>query len=69
LFALDLRSAEPGNEGSGWLCESRPFRSIGAMAMDRQFYPTPLRSNYDLLIFVEETTPARQLATRSGPRD
>jgi erythromycin esterase-like protein len=69
LFALDLRSGEPGNEESGWLCETRLFRSIGARAMDRQFYPTPLRSNYDLLIFVEETTPARQLASRPGPRD
>lgn len=68
LFALDLRSARPGDKESGWLCETRPFRSIGAVAMDEQFFPTPLRAYYDLVVFVEETTPARQLATRPVQR-
>ncbi len=63
LFVLDLRLARPGDEGAGWLCETRPFRSIGALAADMQFFLTPLRAHYDLVVFVEETAPARQLVT------
>ena len=60
-FALDLRQVEPEDAGSAWLGQTRPFRSIGALARDEQFYPTPLRDYYDLIVFVEETTAARQL--------
>jgi erythromycin esterase-like protein len=60
-FVLDLRQVEPENVGSAWLAETRPFRSVGSLARDEQFYPTPLRDFYDLIVFVEETTPARQL--------
>jgi len=67
LFALDLRPARPGDEGSGWLCETRPFRGIGSGPMDEQFSPTPLREYFDLVIFVEETTAARQLPTPPSP--
>jgi erythromycin esterase-like protein len=63
LFALDMRSVRQEDEGSGWLCETRPFRSIGSKATDEQFFPTPLREYFDLLVFVEETTAARQLPT------
>jgi len=60
-FALDLRLADPESGESAWLTETRPFRSVGALARDEQFYPTPLRDFYDLIVFVEETTAARQL--------
>jgi erythromycin esterase-like protein len=60
-FALDLRQVESEVAGSAWLTETRPFRLVGSLAMDEQFFPTPLRDYYDLIVFIEETTPARQL--------
>jgi erythromycin esterase-like protein len=63
VFALDLRMADPASLASGWLCEERPFRLIGAMAMDEQFQPTRLRDLFDLVVFVKESTPAQQLGT------
>ena len=60
-FILDLREADVGDAGSAWLTETRPFRLIGAMAWDEQFSDTPLRDYYDLIVFIRETTAARQL--------
>jgi len=59
-FALDLRRANSEVAGSAWLTETRPFRLVGSVAMNEQFFPTPLRDYYDLIVFIEETTPARQ---------
>ncbi|MCP4574047.1 MAG: erythromycin esterase family protein [bacterium] len=61
IFALDLRAAVKDSGSSGWILEGRPFRSIGAMAMDKQFHPQRISRLFDLMIFVETTTPARQL--------
>ena len=61
IFALDLRGREGEDAGFEWLNEVRPFRLVGAAAMDEQFLPTPLRDHYDLIIFVKETMSARQL--------
>ena len=58
-FVVDLREADA--DGSTWLTETRPFRLIGAMAWDEQFSDTPLSAYYDLIVFIEETTAARQL--------
>jgi erythromycin esterase-like protein len=41
------------------------FRSIGAMAMDNQFHPATLAKAFDLMVFLDETTPTRGLW---GPR-
>jgi len=61
IFALDLREAVRDSEPSGWLLEERPFRHIGAMAMDHQFRPSRVSRDFDLMVFVEETTAAWQL--------
>lgn len=61
LVIVDLRSAEEGSEESGWLFEPMPFRSIGALAMDQQFYPTSLAGEYDLIVYLRDTSAARQL--------
>jgi hypothetical protein len=37
------------------------FRSIGAMALDAQFHDTDLARLYDLIVFLDETTPTRGL--------
>ena len=60
-FILDLREADAGDPGSMWLTETRSFRGIGSMAWDEQFSDTPLSDYYDLIVFIEETTAARQL--------
>ena len=41
--------------------ETHPFHAIGAMAWDEQFSDTLLSAYYDLIVFIEETTAARQL--------
>jgi hypothetical protein len=58
---LDLRRAEAGDAGSGWIAEARPFRSIGAAAMERQFFPARLGQIFDLLVHIETTTAAVQM--------
>lgn len=68
LLALDLREARGDDPGAAWLREPRPFRSIGALAMDEQFFPAPVADQFDLLIWIRDTTPARQLATPPGGR-
>jgi erythromycin esterase-like protein len=37
------------------------FRSIGAMAMEQQFHPANLPRAFDLIVFLDETTPTRGL--------
>ncbi len=58
---VDLRRAEPDSEGSGWLTESRPWRSIGAMAMDQQYREGRINDRFDAVIWIAETSPAVQL--------
>jgi erythromycin esterase len=53
---LDLRKAEKGSAGSGWLAGGISHRNIGALAMDAAFAPTVLPTAYDLLIFFDRTT-------------
>lgn len=63
---LDIRSAKPGDPGSGWLAEERPMRGIGAMAMEEQFSPCMVRDLYDVLVYQDQTTAAKQLETKPG---
>jgi hypothetical protein len=37
------------------------LRSMGAMAMDRQFQPAPTPTMFDALVFLDQTTPSRGL--------
>ncbi len=61
-LVVDLRTAEPGDPASQWLCEPLPFRSIGALESEQQFHPASLPREYDALVFLRDTTPAVQLA-------
>ena len=63
---LDLRRADAKSPESKWLTEQRPFRSIGALAMEEQFHPSTVTKNFDVLIYFDETTGARQLDTPPG---
>ena len=55
-FILDLRKAVPRSADSGWLCERRPFRSIGSMEMEEQFSPTSIRDCFDAVVWIERTS-------------
>jgi len=52
---LDIRGATPGDPGAAWACTPRPMRSIGAMAMDQQFFPVVANDLFDVLVWEEET--------------
>jgi erythromycin esterase len=60
-FIVDLRAAQPGDPSSSWLRTPMPVRSIGAVAMEQQFYPANLATMFDLVVFLDETTPTRGL--------
>jgi erythromycin esterase-like protein len=59
-LALDLRSAanSPGGDGN-WLAQPHDFRSIGATASDWGFIPTPVAKRFDVLVYLDRTTPTR----------
>lgn len=67
IVLVDLREGKPGDPGSGWLTEERPFGGvIGALEMPQHYHAAKMQGPFDLLLYVRETTPARQL--QSGPR-
>jgi erythromycin esterase-like protein len=63
IFMVDLRRGSANHPGSAWLNQPTEFRSIGALAMsERQFSPIQLRAAFDLLVYIDETTPTRPLS-------
>jgi erythromycin esterase len=54
-LALDLRHASDDAPESSWLRRPHNFRSIGALAMDRQFFPTVVPDLYDVLLYFDQT--------------
>jgi erythromycin esterase-like protein len=65
-FILDVRAARPGDPASEWLLQPLQLRSIGALAMDQQFYPANLSKLFDLVVFLDETTATRGLGQTGG---
>lgn len=69
LCIVDLRAARADDPGSAWLTQVHPFGgTIGALAMEEHYSEQPLQGSFDLLVFMRETTAARQLETRPGRR-
>jgi erythromycin esterase-like protein len=64
IFLLDLRQAQRRERGSSWLYGPQLFRSVGAVALDRQFARAAVAELYDLVIWIESTTAAVQLERR-----
>jgi erythromycin esterase-like protein len=60
-FLLDLREARKDPEVETLLRSGVSMRSIGAMSMEAQFYPVPVLDFYDVLAWVDQTGPSRQL--------
>lgn len=58
-FFLDLRATTAPE--AAWLTKSHPFRSIGALAMEKQFFPAKLPELFDGILYLEETTAAQKL--------
>lgn len=57
IFILDLRNTKKQNsENSKWLMEKLDFRSVGAMKTESEFYETDLTDDFDLIIFINEST-------------
>jgi erythromycin esterase len=62
IFVMDLREAKKQNSTySKWLMEQLSFRSVGAMKTDNEFYETDLTADFDLLIFIRESTNSKLL--------
>lgn len=57
-LALDLRRAERSSPASGWVWEPADMRSIGAMAMDHAFSGGVPGEHYDVLFYVQDSTPS-----------
>jgi len=60
-FAVDLRKADPTASGSSWISEQLQIRSIGAGAMDAQFFPVVPRDIFDVLIWQSQTNASRPI--------
>ena len=58
-FVLDIRQARAGDPVAGWLRAPGRLRNIGAVALDQQFQPANLGQLFDLVVFLDETTPTR----------
>jgi erythromycin esterase-like protein len=63
LFAVDLRSVPAGSPAASWFGEAHKSRSIGAAFSSSLepvlWNPGPVRSDFDVLLFVEKTSAAR----------
>ncbi len=63
-FVLNVRAAREDDPASAWLTGMDgmvTMRSIGALEQDRQFWPEIPTVSFDALVYINTTTPARQL--------
>jgi erythromycin esterase-like protein len=65
-FVLDLRRAITTSPGSSWATEQRMIRSIGAGAMDQQFFPVVVNDIFDLIVW-QAATSASQPVPPAAP--
>lgn len=62
ILLVDLRAARADDPGSAWLTETRLFGGlIGAVAMPDHYQPMKLQADYDLLLWVRDTSASRPL--------
>jgi erythromycin esterase len=65
ILFVDLRVARADDPGSAWLTETRLFGgTIGAVAMPDHYEPTKLQADYDLLLWVRDTSASRLLLNK-----
>lgn len=56
-FMLDLRRIPRDSRATRWATEPRPFRAVGPVATEDQFFPTVVGDEYDALVYFDRTTP------------
>lgn len=62
IFILDLREAKKDkSKEAKWINSMREFRFVGAGKNDQEFYDTNITNDFDLLIFINETTSSKLL--------
>lgn len=62
IFIIDLRSVKAQNPTFGkWLLEKLDFRQVGVMKPEREFYETDLSKDYDLIIFIKNSSGSKIL--------
>jgi erythromycin esterase len=62
IFLLDLRQVKQQNSKfSKWLLDKLLFRDIGALKTDNEFYKTNLTEDFDLIIFINESSNSKLL--------
>lgn len=65
LAILDLRPARAGDPGSGWARRELLFGgTIGALQTDERFVPATVGDMFDVLIYTDKTSAAKQLSTK-----
>jgi erythromycin esterase len=57
-FILDMRQASPADPGSSWLFGATQYRTVGAVANDGFFFTSQLITDYDVLVFFDQTNPS-----------
>ena len=57
-FILDMRGASSSDPGSSWLLGTTQYRTIGAIAQDGFSLTSRLTTDYDVLVFFDQTTPS-----------
>jgi len=62
IFILDLRAAKQDNSKNGeWLLQKSGFRRVGSTKMDYEFEETSLTNDFDLMIFINESSNSKLL--------
>ena len=65
-LVLDLRGASSDAPESSWLRRAHVMRSIGTVAMDRQFFPIVAPDSYDVLIYFDQTQASESFRARDA---
>ena len=56
IFLLDLRAVSREDPASKWIFENLPFRQTGAMNIPNEFIEAALYDDFDLILFVRESS-------------
>ncbi len=59
VLLLDVRGASAEQAATKWAARPTAMRSIGAIAMQQQFYPQNPMKSYDILVYIKTSTASR----------
>ena len=65
IFFLDFSAVNEHDPDSQWLNSLLNYRSIGAMAMENQFYPTIITKKFDAIIYLDNTHASNCFRTKN----